>query len=87
MRTLHLATDDYEHLLRTLLDAQHFFHAFDQTEVRQEGETYTFEAAGFTKALERTLGIVGWRAGDPMPPGLPFERLSPRPLEPGKPGQ
>jgi hypothetical protein len=43
---------DYEHLLRTLLATRHFFAAFDQTEVKQEGEIRTFEAGGFTKALE-----------------------------------
>ena len=82
MRTIHLSEDDYQHLLRTELAVQHFFCAFDRTEVTQEGERYTFEAGGFVKALERSLEILGWKPGDPMPSGLPFTRLSPQPLEP-----
>jgi len=85
MRSIHVNEQAYQQLLRTLLDAQHFFLSFDQAEVTQEGVTYTFDGTGFAKALSRALETIGWRDGDPMPPGLPFERLSPAPLEPKKP--
>jgi len=60
---------------------QHFFSAFDQTIVTQEGESRTFEAQGHIDALQRALNIIGWRFGDPMPSGLWFERRSPQPLQ------
>lgn len=87
MRTLHLTTDDDAHLQRLLHAMRHFFVTFDQTEVRQEGVPYTFQAGGLIKELDRALRIVGWKPGDPLPPGLPFAGVSPHPLEPNKPGQ